>query len=150
LRRLSGFTEKDKNEIVKVTYIVILGLFLSLILLTLLSPLLFEYLIDKSYSGGVIYVFWTGLSYLLWGVYILFAGFIFYTKKTKQLGYLAVINVILNIVLNYFLILYFGAIGAVYATCLSFLVVAIFVVWRANSLFKLPWLDFKRIRKGYR
>lgn len=146
-QRLSELTEKSEYEIVRTTYIVIIGLLVSLLLLTLGSPILFNFFIDKSYSGGMVYVFWTGLSYFFWGVYVLFAGYIYYYKKTRQLGYLALLNVVINIALNYLLILRFGALGAVYATCISFFVVAAIVIWRATLLVKLPWFDFKRIFK---
>jgi O-antigen/teichoic acid export membrane protein len=63
------------------------------------------------------------------------------------LGYLAVLNVGLNIFLNYILIQQVGALGAVYATCISFFVIAVIVVWRGTSLFKLPWFEFRRIIK---
>lgn len=145
--RLAGLTEKAKMEIVRTTYVTIIGLLLLLVLLTLGAPLLFKTIIDKSYSGGVVFVFWTGLSYFFWGVYILFTGFIFYEKKTKQLGYLAVANVSLNICLNYLLIQKFGALGAAYATCISFFVIAVIVVWRGASLFSLPWFELKKIFK---
>ncbi|HEU0111367.1 MAG TPA: oligosaccharide flippase family protein [Flavisolibacter sp.] len=144
-QRLANLTESAKLEIVKTIYATILGLLFSLILLTLGAPLLFKLLIDKSYSDGLIYVFWTGLSYFFWGIYILFTGFIFYEKQTKQLGYLAILNVGLNVVLNYVLIQKFGALGAVYATCISFFVVAAIVVWRGSSLFNLPWFEFKKV-----
>lgn len=143
--RLADLNFKAENEIVKTTYIIILSLFIILILLTLGAPLLFNKLIDKSYSSGIIYVFWTGLSYFFWGIYMLFAGYIFYKKKTKQLAVLAILNVVLNIVLNYFLILRFGALGAVYATCISFFVISVIVVWKATTLVRLPWFDIKRL-----
>jgi O-antigen/teichoic acid export membrane protein len=82
------------------------------------------------------------LSYFFWGIYILFAGFIFYSKKTNQLAYLALLNVILNLILNYYLILSFGPIGAAYATCISFMIVALIVIWRVTILFKLPWSTY--------
>lgn len=141
--RLSDLNLQSKIEIVKTSYGIIIGLFFCLVMLTLASPILFNYLIDKNYAGGYVYVFWTGLSYFIWGVYMVFAGYIFYAKKTKVLGVLSVVNVILNIMLNYFLILKFGAIGASYATCISFFVVTIVVLKKAESLFPLPWFDFK-------
>jgi len=141
--RLSELTEKAKKEIVKTTYLVLLGLLLALICLSIGAPVLFKLFIDKSYGKGVAYVFWTGLSYLFWGVYILFTGFIFYKKQTKQLAYLALVNVGLNTILNYLLIQKLGALGAVYATCISFFVVAVIVVWRGSLLVKLPWLPVR-------
>lgn len=147
--RLSDLTEKAKLEIVRTTYIIISGLLLSVVALTVVAPLLFRFLIDPSYNKGIIYVFWTSMGYFFWGVYIVFAGFIFYKKKTKQLGYLAILNVVLNILLNYFLIQKFGALGAVYATCISFFVIAIIVIYSTGLLIKLPWLSFKKILSSY-
>lgn len=143
--RLANLTETARFEIVRTTYIILLGLLVCVIVLTIGAPILFKLLIDPKYGKGVIYVFWTGLSYFFWGVYIVFTGFIFYQKKTKQLGYLALLNVGLNILLNYYLIQSFGALGAVYATCISFFVVAAVVVYRSSLLIKLPWFSFKKI-----
>lgn len=143
--RLAHLTERAKLEIVRTAYLILIGLLVGVVLLTLGAPLLFRFLIDPGYSKGVIYVFWTGMGYFFWGVYIVFTGFIFYFKKTKQLGYLAVLNVCLNLLLNYILIQRFGALGAVYATCLSFFVVAMIVMYRANTLVSLPWFSVKKI-----
>ena len=144
-KRLSDRSQKGDLEIVRTTYIGIAGLILVLIILSVSSPYLFKFFIDSSYAKGIKYVFWTGLSYLFWGIYILFTGFIFFTKKTKFLGYLAVLNVILNLILNYFLIINFGALGAVYATCISFFVVALIVTIKGAKLFNLPWFDYRLI-----
>lgn len=143
--RLSDLTRKAEIEIVRVSYIIIVGLLILLLFLTLTTPFLFHYLIDKSYLSGSIFVFWTGLSYFFWGVYIIFAGYIFYIKKTKILGYLSILNVLLNITLNYFLILKFGALGASYATCISYFIIVIIVIFIATSFYPLPWLKFRLI-----
>ena len=143
--RLSNRTKEGDLAIVKTVYISIIGLFFATICLYLIAPLIFKFMIDPSYSKGIIYVFWTGLSYFFWGVYVLFSGFIFYTKKTKLLGYMAILNIILNITLNYFLIKQIGTLGAVYATCISFFIVACVIVLYGGSIFKLPWGNLKEI-----
>lgn len=148
--RLSNRTKKGDYEIVKTIYLSIIGLLTLTVLLSLSAPLVFKIMIDPSYGKGVIYVFWTSLSYFFWGVYILFTGFIFFTKKTKVLGYLGIVNIFLNMVLNYFLIKHIGALGAVYATCISFFVVACVVVYYGSRTFKLPWMEFKKILKHER
>jgi O-antigen/teichoic acid export membrane protein len=148
--RLTDLTDYRKLEIVRIIYIIIIALLVLLLFTTLIAPFLFKTIIDSSYSGAVVFVFWTGLSYFFWGVYTLFTGFIFYKKQTNQLGYLAILNVTLNICLNYILIKHFEALGAVYATCISFFVIAAVVVWRGSSLFKLPWFEFSNILKWNR
>ena len=70
-----------------------------------------------------------------------FAGFIFYQKKTNFLGALAILNVAISLVLNYYLIHNFGSLGAAYASVISFIIVAVIVIWKADKYFKLPWLS---------
>ncbi|MDG2274191.1 MAG: polysaccharide biosynthesis C-terminal domain-containing protein, partial [Halioglobus sp.] len=75
--------------------------------------------------------------------YKMFAGYLFYIKKTGYIAALTVITAVINIVLNYFLILSFGAIGAAYATCISFSVQAL-LAWAVSSrLYRMPWLNLR-------
>ncbi len=140
--RLASLTESAKRQIVKTSYVIIGSLLIILVVITVATPTFFTWLVDESYAKGTRYVFWVGLSYFFWGVYIIFAGYIFYSGKTGILGVLAIVNVVLNILLNYFLIKAFGPMGAAYATCISFFVVSVIIVWKANRLYPLPWLRF--------
>ena len=143
--RLANLTDKARIEIIRMSYLLILGLLICLLLITFFSPLFFDWLVSRNYAEGVTYVFWIGLSYFFWGVYILFSGFIFYIQKTRFLGVLAVINVLLNLVLNYFFIGWLGALGAAYATCVSYFVIAIAVIIEVSKHYPLPWLNLKLI-----
>lgn len=143
--RMANLTKEKEIQLVRMSYIIIIGLLGVLLFITFLAPLFFKYMVDPSYAEGIRYVFWTGLSYFFWGIYIVFTGYIFYYKKTKILGYLAIVNVLLNIGLNYLLISRYGAIGAVYATCISFFVVMVIVIWQSTKLINLPWFEFKLI-----
>lgn len=143
--RLSDINEKKKLEIVRLSYIFLGGLFIVFLVLTLISPLLFNVLIDIKYRNGVQYVFWTGLGYFFWGIYLIFAGYIFYLKKTIILALLAILNVILNIFLNYVLIGLYGTIGASYATCISFFTLALIIALISTHHYPMPWLNFKKI-----
>lgn len=150
--RLADLQENGKRQIVIMTYGIIAALFLALIVITLLAPLFFKYLVDPKYIKATIYVFWVGLGYFFWGIYILFSGFIFYQKKTNFLGVLAILNVGISLVLNYFLIQNFGSLGAAYASVISFFIVAAIVIWKANINFKLPWVEvpIKYFNKNHR
>ena len=145
--RLANLSESGKIEITRISYLIVAGLIICLLLITLFTPLFFRWLVSKDYAKGTIYVFWIGLSYFFWGLYILFSGFIFYLGKTKFLGVLAIINVALNLVLNYILINWLGALGAAYATCISFFVIAVIVFIEVNKHYPMPWLSFKLILK---
>jgi O-antigen/teichoic acid export membrane protein len=143
--RMHRDAEKGKLEIVRVSYIFIISIFVLLILLTFLTPYLFVHFVGPRFAKGATYVFWVGLGYCFWGIYLVFTNYIFFKKRNKILAYLAILNVVLNAVCNYFFILWFGAIGAAYATCLSFFVVALIVAFLANKLHPMPWLEFRKL-----
>lgn len=146
MERLSDLTEEKKLQIVKVGYCYILGSIVLLGLMTFFAPLLFRYFIDPMYSEGVRYVFWISLGYCFWGGYMLFSGFIFYLKKSRILGWLALFNVVSNLLFNYIFIKLFGGIGAAYATTFSFFLIMVIVAFISNKLYPMPWTQFRKAR----
>jgi len=143
--RLANPTPRAQDQIVKFNYAVIIGLFICLILMTLFTPLFFDLFISKKYQKATTYVFWVGLGYFFWGIYLLYTGVIFYYKKTNFLGIVALFNVLISILLNFVLIKSFGALGAAYASCISYFIVAFFVTWKANALSKLNGVNIMKI-----
>lgn len=140
--KLAKGGEEEKREVIRVSYWSLIGTLACVFLLTLATPIIFRYFVDPSYAGAAKYVFWVGLGYFFWAIYIVFSGYIFFLKKTKVLGYIAIVNVALNLLLNFLFIRYFGAIGAAYATCLSYLIVAIIISIVVNRMYPMPWKDF--------
>lgn len=146
--RLHENSEKGKLEIVKVSYIFIGCIFALLVFLSILTPDLFAYFISARFAKGARYVFWVGLGYCFWGIYLVLAGYLFYLKKSTILAYLSVFNVAINLIGNYFFIIWFGAIGAAYATCLSFFLVCLAVMYISQKLYPMPWFAFNKIFKS--
>jgi O-antigen/teichoic acid export membrane protein len=147
LERLSDLNETKKLQIVKMSYYFVIGMVVLMIGIRVMTPLVFRYFIDHRYIEGTNYVFWVGLSYCFWGGYLLFTTYISYYKQNRILGWLAVINVVLNCLFNYWLIKMYGAMGAAYATALSFFIVFVLVAYEANKLIKLPWFRFREITR---
>lgn len=140
--RLKDIDSHKKIQIVKTSYVFILVILICFFLVIILSPIFFEFFIDDKFERGITFVPWVALSYVFWGVYLVFTAIIFYMEKTKFLGLLSLLNIVLNSILNFVLIYYFGAIGATYATAISFFVIMIFTVVYSTKLLKLPWFTF--------
>jgi len=135
-------TERANKKLALIAYGLFLGLGIALFVLTLASPFLFNYLINEKYATGNQYVFWVGLGSLFYGGYALFSGFLNYAKKSMILAYLAVVNVSLNLILNYFLIKFYGAIGAAYATIISYFTIFVLVAYLTRNEHTIPYFDF--------
>ncbi|MGI8892281.1 MAG: lipopolysaccharide biosynthesis protein [Bacteroidia bacterium] len=143
MERLTDMSEIKKLQIVRLGYYYLLGCIVLLLLILLLAPPFFKLLINPLYHDGIKYVFWIALGYCFWGGYMLFSGFIFYLKKSKILGWLAIFNVITNLFFNYVLIKQFGAIGAAYATALSFFLLMLLIAVISQKLMPMPWKQIK-------
>lgn len=140
-------TKESNIKVVRISYLYLIGLLASVIGLYIFAPFLFTIFIDKKFLAGERFVFMIALGYFFVGVYKMFAGYIFYFKKTKYLAYLALINVVLNLILNYFLIKHYGAMGAAYATTISYFVVAVLIIIVSNRVHRMPWLNFSQLIK---
>ena len=138
-------TLKHKIAIVRIAYIFLITISLVLVALLFAATPFFRWFIDSQYITGSQYVFWVGLGYLFWAIYLIFSAPIFFFKKTKTLGYLALLNVSLNLIFNYIFIKQYGALGAACATALSFFIVSIISIIAASRICKLPWLSFRAI-----
>lgn len=143
--KLKVINRHNTLYIVSVSYLLLIALLLAGLLLTAAAPFIFALLIDPDYAGGLRYVGWIAMAYVFLGWYKLFVGYIFYLKKTHLLGYLAVFNVLTNLLLNYFLIRQFGALGAAYATAASYFLFFVITVAISHRLHPMPWLAFRDI-----
>ncbi|MEP1094457.1 MAG: polysaccharide biosynthesis C-terminal domain-containing protein [Cyclobacteriaceae bacterium] len=143
--RLAAINNQKKFEILRLSYTFIGGMILTLLILSTLAPIFYSHFIENAFESGLKYVVWTGLSYVFWGIYLVFSGYIYYLKKTYILAYMALFNVTINLGLNYILIAKFGTIGASYATCISYFLVAIFTILISNRIYPMPWFRFQKI-----
>lgn len=136
----------SRLKIVKVIYLFISGLFVSTILLILLTPPVFRLLIGPRFYTGVNIVPWIAFSSFFFGCYLAFTNLLFYLKKNRIFAIAAIINIFVNLILNFLLIPKLGIIGAAYATFISFLIFAVIIVTIAIRSFpQMPWLNFKEV-----
>lgn len=135
-----------KARLVKQTYLLFGCFLLVSLALYISAPLLFFLFIDKKYTKAIDYVLWVSLGYAFFGMYSMVANYIFYAKKTQLLSYITMGNSVINLVLNYILIEKYGAIGAAYATTISFFSFFISAWWLSNRVYPMPWFSFYKIQ----
>ena len=139
-KMLSNADNTKKLKIVKYSYLYILATFIIAFGISIFAKFIIPYVVDVRYAGAEVYVFWIAIGYAVHGIYKIFFPYLVHISKTAFLAVNTVIAALLNLIFNYFLIMEFGAIGAAYATVLSFIVSASLVFWYQNRHFKMPWL----------
>ncbi len=138
-RMLSDPDAKKKKRIVKYSYLYIIAIFLIAFLISVIAKLIIPYVVNVRYEGAEIYVFWIAIGYAVHGVYKILFPYLVHLNKTSFLGISTFVAAILNLLFNYIFINWYGAIGAAYATVLSFSVSAVMVFWYQNKYYKMPW-----------
>jgi O-antigen/teichoic acid export membrane protein len=141
---LSEKNERGKRKVALISYAFALILGICVIGLSLISPLFFTFLIDEKFAAGNQYVFWVAVAYFFYGMYALFSGQVHYFKNSKALLIVAFINIFSNLLLNYFLIKWFGAIGAAYATVCSYIIVMVYMFVVARRSIYIPYRQVYR------
>jgi O-antigen/teichoic acid export membrane protein len=87
-----------------------------------------------------------GLAYVLVGLSYFFRVGLQYTKQTKYLGYAVGASALLNVPLNFILIPRFHAMGAAWATLLSFAVLSLATCRVAQQNYAIPF-EYARLAK---
>ncbi|MDZ7692678.1 MAG: polysaccharide biosynthesis C-terminal domain-containing protein [Balneolaceae bacterium] len=132
-----------KKKIVRFTYgyfVVIIGLALAL---SFVAPWFMKFFVGEAFFSATSYIIWVAIGYAFNGMYMMVTNYIFYQEKTYWLSWMTFIAAATNIMLNYFFIEAFGAIGAAQATTLTYLIQFILTFYLAVRVYKMPWLQFK-------
>lgn len=133
---------KSKKLIVKYLYSVIVIFVLSAIFIMFLMPYVYKFYVDEKYSEGISIANFLVFGFLLNAIYRLFGNFFFYNKKTMVLGITTLGCAVVNIILNYTLIPFYGLLGSAFSSIVSFAVLMIVLVLLVVKKFSMPWLFF--------
>lgn len=128
-----------KVKIVRITYVYFAIIITLALLLSLIAPLFIKYFVGKAFIGSSQFVIWIALGCAFTGMYKMVANYIFYVQRTFFLSVVTFLTAILHIILNYFLILKNGSVGAAQATTLSLLISFIIAWIISQRVYKMPF-----------
>ncbi len=144
--KLETNSNENKRTIVKATYLVSCIYILLAFLIYIISNTLLPLMTTATYHVGIKYVLWIALGYSFNGIFAALFPFSVYVGRTRMLGLIGAMGAVINLSLNYVLIFNFGAVGAAYATLLTYILMAIGLLLYSNKIFPMPWL--LRQKKG--
>lgn len=113
--------EKDFKPIAKTANILFIGVAMVLVLLISFAPEAIAILAGSKYSEAVLIIPSVAASLYFIFMYQIFANVEFYFKKNKFIAYASMLGAMLNVILNYFGILWFGYIAAGYTTLICYI-----------------------------
>lgn len=139
-KNLSSPIDNNKQKIVKYTYLYMLLIFMMVVFISALGEYIFPYFVDEKFYSAKEFILWIAIGFGLRGVYQIFFSYLIYIDKTHFLAISTLITVVINLLMNYFLIESYGTIGAAYATIIAWVVSASLVFWYQNKNYDMPWL----------
>lgn len=137
--KLKYLTEINKFKIVQVSMLMYLIIFLAAILLSCLGYYLVDFFFGQAYIETRLFIIPLVASAAISGFYKIHVNYLFFSKKTMELAKITFIGGLINIVLAYIMIKYWGLIGAAYSAFIMQLAVYLMVVYKTLRLYDLHW-----------
>ncbi len=142
--KLNNISEEDKKKLVKLTYIYNISLLLLAIFVGVIAYLYSGFVLGDKYKTAGLYTIWIAVGYAFDGMYKMHVNYIFFEKKTQYIFYITLISGGITVMLSFFFIKTYGAIGAGYAITIGFFFSYIFAWIIAQKVYPMPWFNFSR------
>jgi O-antigen/teichoic acid export membrane protein len=123
--RYQKMESKEYKLICSITNLLLVIIGMVLLLFVLIAPEIMKLLFNVDYYEAIWTIPPVTLSVYFMFLYSVFTDIESYFCKTKYIMYASIICAIINVVLNYFGIIYFGYISCGYATLFSYILFAI-------------------------
>lgn len=133
----------EKKSIVKLSYMIYLGLLIISIAVYLVGYNLTDFIFGNQFDETKYLLFPLIAAAYFKGLYKLHVHYIFFTKKTMQVTKITFSVGIINIFLSYFLVLNFGLIGAAYSLFIINMFQYLLSFYVGNKLIPMPWFNNK-------
>ncbi len=132
-------TSSVKRDVVRYTYAYFFGVFSLAAIIAVVAIFILPFVVHESFVGAADYILWVSMGCAMQGVYKIFFPYLVHINKTSFLAVSTVVSALLNLILNYYLIMKFGAIGAAYSTIISYALSALMVFCYQSRRYPMPW-----------
>lgn len=140
-RQFADIDITRKKNIVRYTYYYYFGIILLAMVMTAVSCVLIDHVIDPSYRSAKQYVIWVSLGLAIQGMYFMVFPYFVHVGKTNILGLLTGITALLNMIGNYLLISINGTVGAAQSTLISYAFLFLTAWMYVIRAYPMPWFD---------
>ncbi|WP_073200473.1 lipopolysaccharide biosynthesis protein [Gracilibacillus kekensis] len=135
-----------RKRIVKFTYFYFIIVIVAAVVLGILSPYIISFYVAEEFHDASKFVLWISIGYAFNGMYKMMTNYVHYAQKTHLNFGVMIIVVPLNLILNNLFITHFGAIGASYASALSFLLAFVLMWVLSSKVYSMPWFSLLKKR----
>jgi O-antigen/teichoic acid export membrane protein len=139
--KLSKITDNAKHQIVQFTYSFAAIIFFIAITFSLIMPYFLKYFVGKEFYGASNVIIWVAIGYAFNGMYKMTGIYFCYIEKTKILSYITFLTALIHIIITYYAVKIFGAIGAGYAITITYLLKWLLTWYISARMYPMPWCE---------
>ena len=140
--RLKADVHKEKQKIVKLTYLWFLCIILGVVLAFFIGPWLVVLVAGEKYAQAGEVIGWLALGQGFQGMYLMVTNYIFFSKKTGLLSVASISSGFINLLLLIVFVRILGLQGAAIAFALS-MGIRFLLTWLiAHKRHPMPWFNF--------
>jgi O-antigen/teichoic acid export membrane protein len=139
--KLKQNNDETKLKIVRLTYMCFAGILVLTIGFLLGVPFFLSFFVGESFHSAGEFIFWIAVGQAFNGLRYLVVDYIYYVKKTYLSGGITLVTAIMNALLNLYFIREYGAIGAAYATAITFGANFLLTWVLSAKVYRMPWFD---------
>lgn len=139
--RLNRDKHKEKQKIVRLTYVWYAVIFIIVALAFLIGPYLVTLIAGEEYQEAGSVIGWLALGQGFTGMYLMVTNYIFYSKRTGSLSLVTLSSGMLNVILLVLLIPFMGLKGAAISFCLANATRFLLTWWLAHMQHPMPWFS---------
>jgi len=133
----------DKSVVVS-SYLLMLSFVVIGFFVWVLTYFLFDFMIAKEYSSAKGIIIWGIIGFVIRGFYQVMYNVILFKGKTNIFIFITTFSMIINLIMNYYLIQLNGIVGAAQSTIISFSLMFIFTAYYADKYSKYNWIGVKK------
>ena len=138
--KLHKGTKKDKKNIVYITYIYCIFVFLITLFISIFYHMFIPIVIDIKYINAIDIIYILNFANAFLAIYYIISTYIFYEKKTYELSKLTIYISLLHVMMSYILTAMLGIKGTAIAIFITYLISLIMVFRLSNKIYPMPWL----------
>lgn len=127
---------ENSKKVLKYQKLYFISLFIVLFGQTVLSFVFFKYFLEEALFDGYYISILTGIGFLIGSVRGIKSNYLIYYERFDFLRNISIIQMLMNIILNYFLIKSFSMYGASVARIISFLIGLLLINYYINKELK--------------
>jgi O-antigen/teichoic acid export membrane protein len=100
-------------------------------------PLFFKFFIGPNFQPGKMYAINLAIGFFFWSIYNVFIVFLLNFKKNGLIMRISISGMMLSLILNFFLVPYYGAIGATYTSITVYFFMAFVTIFCVHNMYNL-------------